>query len=146
MITKATRQKDIVRLWYAFDAEGQVLGRLAVTVAKLLMGKNKTNLVTYLDGGDSVAVFNLTKIKVTGGKEKKKSYFRYSGYPGGLKSKTAAQLLETTPELIIVAAVKGMLPKNKLQNIWMQRLHVYPGSEHPHAANTGAPKPISKSK
>ncbi len=131
MITKATRQKEIVRLWYAFDAEGQVLGRLAVTVAKLLMGKNKTNLVTYLDGGDSVAVFNLTKIKVTGGKEKKKSYFRYSGYPGGLKEETYEKLFARRPLEVFRKAVFGMLPGNKLRDPRLARLHLYPGSDFP---------------
>lgn len=131
MITKATRQKDLVRFWYAFDAEGQVLGRLAVTVAKLLMGKNKTNLVTYLDGGDSVAVFNLTKIKVTGGKEKKKSYFRYSGYPGGLKEETYEKLFARRPLEVFRKAVFGMLPNNKLRDPRLARLHLYPGPDFP---------------
>lgn len=131
MITKAVRKKEVIRKWYCFDAEGQTLGRLAVVVTKLLLGKDKTNLVNYLDSGDMVVVYNLEKIKVTGGKEKKKVYFSYSGYPGGLKRETYEKLFARRPLEVFRKAVFGMLPDNKLRAGRLDRLHLYADADFP---------------
>lgn len=114
-----TKLADIKHDSHEVDAAGQILGRLATKIATLLTGKAKPYFVRYLDCGDFVTVKNAGEIKVTGGKREKKIYTRYSGYPGGIKKKTLA---ETKPEEIIRHAVWGMLPKNKLQDLWIKRL------------------------
>jgi large subunit ribosomal protein L13 len=121
--------------WHILDANEVVLGRLSTKAADLLRGKGKTTFEPYLDCGDHVIVINAAKVALTGNKLAQKTYYRHSQYPGGLKSITAEKLLEKRPEQIIQFAVAGMLPKNKLQKLWLQRLHVYAGSEHPHQAN-----------
>jgi len=122
--------------WHVFDAENKVLGRLATEIATTLRGKNKPSFVPYLDCGDHVVVINASKIILTGNKMNDKAYHHYSGYPGGMKSHTVKDVIKEHPERVIEAAVKGMLPKNKLQGDWMLRLHVYGDNEHPHQANT----------
>lgn len=121
--------------WHIFDAEGKVLGRMATEVATILRGKQKPEFVTYMDCGDHVVVVNAAKLVLTGNKMEDKAYHHYSGYPGGIKTETVKDLITTKPEKIVESAVKGMLPKNKLQNEWLKRLHVYPAMEHPHQAN-----------
>ncbi len=124
------RSEDkIERSWHLFDAKDQVLGRLATKVAKLLMGKEKPTRVPYLDRGDYVVVVNAAKVAVTGKKETQKRYFRYSGYPSGLKSENLGELRKRRPQEIIRHAVLGMLPKNKLSSRMITRLYVYPGEE-----------------
>lgn len=130
--THATKAKDVKREWYLLDAKGQVLGRLAVRAAELLMGKNKVNRAPYLDGGDYGVVINAGEVEVTGGKEKKKIYYRHSGYPGGLKAKSLGELMKKDPAKVVRHAVLGMLPKNKLGRKMITRLYVYPGASHPH--------------
>jgi len=120
---------SIERSWHLFDAKDQVLGRLATKVAKLLMGKEKPTRVPYLDRGDYVVVVNAAKVAVTGKKETQKRYFRYSGYPSGLKSENLGELRKRRPQEIIRHAVVGMLPKNKLSSRMITRLFVYPGEE-----------------
>lgn len=120
----------VERRWYLVDAKDQILGRLATKVARLLSGKEKVAYVPYLDAGDYVVVINAVEVAVTGKKEKQKTYYRHSGYPGGLRAETLGELRERRPEEIIRRAVKGMLPKNKLQKSMLRRLYVFAGAEH----------------
>lgn len=129
---KPTKASDIKRDWHLIDARGQILGRLATVMAKLLMGKDKPYFVRHLDCGDYVVVINAREIKVTGKKETQKQYLRYSGYPSGLKKETLAQVRQKNPVRIIVEAVKGMLPNNKLRDRMLTRLYVFAGEEHPY--------------
>ena len=130
--TRATRKKEIKRGWHLVDAEGEILGRLASRIAQILMGKGKPNYAPYLDMGDYVVVVNAKKVRVTGKKEKEKTYQRYSGYPGGLRERSLEQMRHLMPDQVIRHAVKGMLPKGKLGRRMITKLHVYPSSEHPY--------------
>jgi len=121
------------------DATDQVLGRLAVTIANALRGRNKPIYTPHVDTGDYVIVINAEKVKLTGSKEEQKKYMFYSGYMGGEKYRTVADFREKRPEFIITNAVKGMLPKNKLANAMLTKLKVYRGSEHPHEAQQPSP-------
>lgn len=116
------------------DATDQTLGRLAVRIARILRGKDKPTFTPHLDTGDSVVVINAEKVVLSGRKEEQKIYQRYSGYRGGLKEKTAAQVRKRHPERLIELAVRGMLPRNRLGRQLNRKLKVYAGSEHPHAA------------
>lgn len=120
--------------WYIIDAEGQVLGRIASTVAQLLRGKGKPDFTPHMDGGDYVIVINAEKIVVTGAKETDKVYYRHSNYPGGLKSTRLKEMRQQHPARILEAAVKGMLPKNILGRKIYLHMKVYAGAEHPHSA------------
>jgi len=128
--TKTTKAKDIRRGWHLLDAKGEILGRLAVKIASLLMGKNKPYFVNYLDCGDYVVIINAKKIKVSGDKFKNKLYRRHSGYPGGFRELTFEQLMQRDPRKIIQQAVKGMLPKNKLRDKRMSRLKIFVDEKH----------------
>jgi large subunit ribosomal protein L13 len=121
--------------WHIIDANGHVLGRIATQAANLLRGKDKVSFVPNLDCGDHVVIINASKVILTGNKMNQKVYYRHSWYPGGLKMETAKDIFESKPEEIILRAVKGMLPKTKIQREWMKRLHVYATNEHPHQAN-----------
>lgn len=134
MKTYVPKKTEIKKNWYLVDAEGKVLGRLASKIAQVLSGKNKPIYTPHLDTGDFVVVINAKKVKVTGNKEKKKIYYHYSGYPGGMKEIVYEKLLEKKPALIIQKAVKGMLPKSKLGRKMFKKLKVYAGSEHRHQA------------
>ena len=123
--------------WHLIDADTKVLGRFATRAADLLRGKNKVSFVANMDCGDHVVIINAGKVALTGNKMQVKEYNHHSGHPGGLKTEYAKDLILTKPEKIIISAVKGMLPKNKLQPEWLKRLHVYAGAEHPHTANVG---------
>lgn len=131
MSTNSLSKKDIKRNWHLIDANGKILGRLAVEVAKILRGKNKPSFVPYLDLGDYVVVINASKVQVSGKKEQQKMYYRHSGYPGGLKSESLANLRARRPEEVIRHAVKGMLPSTKLGNQMIKKLYVFEGSDHP---------------
>jgi large subunit ribosomal protein L13 len=133
MKTSAIRKHEPA--WHILDAQDKVVGRLATEVANLLRGKGKASFVANMDCGDHVVIINAAGVVLTGNKAQTKAYHHYSGFHGGLKTVLAKQLIEEAPEKIMISAVKGMLPKNKLQNEWMKRLHVYAGSEHPHQAN-----------
>ena len=134
MKTFVPKLKDITRDWHLVDAEGRVLGRLASRVASILMGKEKPTYADFLDCGDFVIVVNAEKVRLTGKKLSDKLYYRHSGYPGGLKQMTAAEVLEKHPERVIRSAVKGMLPRNKLGRKMLSKLKIYAGGDHPHQA------------
>ena len=116
------------------DADGKTLGRLATQIAEILRGKHKPTFTPHVDVGDFVIVVNAEKIAVTGKKLTDKRYYRHSGYPGGIRSRTLADMLERRPEEVIRKAVKGMLPRNRLARQQLTKLKVYAGADHPHAA------------
>jgi large subunit ribosomal protein L13 len=126
------------RKWHVIDADGAVLGRLAVQVADILRGKNKPVYTPHLDAGDFVIVVNAEKVKVTGKKEKAKEYMSYSGWKGGEKYRTVEQVREDKPEFLITHAVKGMIPKNRLGRVLLTKLKVFKGPKHDHDAQTPA--------
>lgn len=130
MKTKATKAKDIKREWHLIDVKGKTLGRVGTTIAKLLMGKSKPYFVRNLDCGDFVVVVNAKEVAISGNKALQKKYYRYSGYPGGLSSETYQELQNRKPEEIIVHAIKGMLPQNRLRDKMLKRLFVFAGTEH----------------
>lgn len=134
MKTYVPKKTEIKKNWYLVDAEGKILGRLASKIAQVLSGKNKPIYTPYLDTGDFVVVINAKKVKVTGNKEKKKIYYHYSGYPGGMKEIVYEKLLEKKPTIIIQKAVRGMLPKSKLGRKMLKKLKIYAGTEHRHQA------------
>jgi len=134
MKTKTLKISEIEKNWWVVDAESQILGRLASKIAQVLRGKHKVNFVPHMDNGDCVVVINAEKIMVTGNKEQNKSYFRHTGYVGGVKMTSLAHLRRTYPERIIEKAVKGMLPHNKLGRRMLGHLKVYSGPDHPHTA------------
>lgn len=134
MRTLFAKKGEIERKWYVIDAKDAVLGRLAVKMATFLRGKNKPIFTPNVDTGDFIIVINADKVKLTGNKLDKKIYYRHSGYPGGLKSETARELLSRYPEKLITDAVWGMLPKGRLGRDLLKKLKVYRGSEHPHSA------------
>jgi large subunit ribosomal protein L13 len=136
MKTYSAKPSDINREWYVIDANGQVLGRLASEVAKILRGKHKPQFTPHMDTGDHVIVINADKIKVTGKKLEQKIYYRHSGYLGGLKEETLEKVLAEKPTRAVERAIKGMLPHNKLGAVMLKKLKVYAGSEHPHEAQT----------
>jgi len=125
-----TKAKDIKRDWHLIDLDGKTLGRVSTQIANLLMGKSKSYFVRNLDCGDFVVVINSKKVKVTGNKEEKKTYYRHSGYPGGFKKEVLADLRDRRPNDIITHAVRGMLPQNKLRDKMLIRLKVFEGEEH----------------
>lgn len=129
------------RQWYVIDAQGKVLGRMATEIANVLRGKNKPVYTPNQDAGDFVIVINAKGLKLTGAKLDQKLYYRHSEYPGGIRHRTAAEMLDEKPEELIRLAVKGMLPKNRLSRQLATKLKVYPGPDHPHAAQM--PKPLT---
>lgn len=131
-ITRFVSTQNADRKWYIIDATDQVLGRLATKVASVIRGKEKTTFSPNADTGDFVVVINANQIKITGKREMLKKYYSYTGYPGGLKIKSYAELKAKKPEFIIEAAVKGMLPKNRLGNKLIKKLKVYSDANHPH--------------
>jgi len=135
--TYATRAKDIQREWHVVDAAGKILGKVAVEVATLLMGKHKPIYAPNLDTGDYVVVINAAKVKVSGKKAEQKRYYRHSGYPGGLKAPTFEEVFSRYPTRVIEHAVKGMLPHSHLGKDMFKKLRVYAGGEHPHGAQLG---------
>lgn len=132
--TYSAKASDNPGRWWIVDADGAVLGRLASQVAARLRGKHNPAFTPHVDTGDSVIVINAGKIKLTGRKMEEKTYYRHSGYVGGIKSITARKLMEKRPEEVIRKAVKGMLPKNSLGRQLFKKLKVYAGGEHPHSA------------
>ncbi len=134
MKTYYAKPGEVERQWFIIDATDQVLGRVATKAAQILKGKHKPQYTPHVDTGDFVIIINADKIRVTGTKASQKSYYRHSGYPGGLKSETFTEAMAKHPERVIEHAVKGMLPKNTLGRAMGMKLKVYAGPEHPHAA------------
>ena len=134
MSTYFPKGSEVSRRWFVVDAQDQVLGRLASHVANLLAGKLKPTWVPFMDMGDHVIIINAEKVKLTGKKLEQKMYYRYSGYPGGMKSVSAHDLKAKRPDRMVEIAVKGMLPKNKLGRAMASKLKVYAGGTHPHTA------------
>jgi large subunit ribosomal protein L13 len=140
MKTYVAKPSDRERNWLVVDAEGQTLGRLATRIADALRGKRKPEYTPHVDTGDFVVVVNAEKIMVTGQKLDQKRYYRHSGYPGGIRSRTLREQLDRRPTEVLRKAVKGMLPKNRLARQQLTKLKIYAGPEHPHAAQS--PKPL----
>ena len=134
MKTYSAKPGEIQRDWLVVDAEGKTLGRLATVIADRLRGKNKPTFTPHVDTGDFVVVVNAEKIAVTGKKLDEKMYYRHSGYPGGLRSRSLRDQLERQPTEVLRKAVKGMLPRNKLGRAQLTKLKIYAGPEHPHEA------------
>ena len=134
MKTYQATPQDRERVWYVVDAENKTLGRLATQIADVLRGKRKPTYTPHVDVGDFVIVVNAEKVAVTGDKREKKLYWRHSGYPGGIRSRTLGDLLEKRPEEVIRKAVKGMLPRNRLGRAQLRKLKIYAGPDHPHRA------------
>ena len=141
METRSIRANEISREWFIVDAEGQTLGRLASEIAQIIRGKKKPFFTPHMDMGDFVVVVNAEKVKVTGNKEKDKTYFRHSGYPGGVTQISLRKVRQDYPERIITNAVKGMLPHNRLGRQLLTHLKIYSGTDHPHSAQL--PKTIT---
>lgn len=139
MRTFVGKTAEIERQWYVVDAEGQTLGRLASRIAPILRGKHKPVYTPHLDCGDFVVVVNAEKVRVTGRKLDQKAYYRHSGYPGGLTGISLRDQLDKHPERVLQAAVRGMLPKNKLGRRMIKKLKVYAGDSHPHQAQQPEP-------
>ncbi len=137
--TPDTRERN----WLVVDASGRTLGRLATQIADALRGKRKPEYTPHVDVGDFVIVVNAERISVTGNKRAEKRYYRHSGYPGGLRSRTLGEMLERRPEEVIRRAVKGMLPRNRLGRAQLRKLKVYAGPDHPHAAQQPEPMEVN---
>lgn len=137
--TYMAKPGEIPHKWYVVDATGKTLGRLATEIARILRGKHKPQYTPHVDSGDYVVVINAAKVEVTGRKLDQKKYYHFSGYPGGLKSTTLRQMMEKSPEQVIVKAVKGMLPHNILGRRILKKLKVYAGPEHLHQAQQPQP-------
>jgi large subunit ribosomal protein L13 len=144
MKTYSTKAKDVERQWHVIDASGKTLGKLATQIANLLMGKHKPMYAPYLDAGDYVIVLNAAKIRVTGKKVKQKTYYRHSGYPGGIKAQTYEEMMAAHPTRVIEHAVKGMLPHTRLGRAMFKKLKVYAGDSHPHQAQVAGIKTTAK--
>ena len=140
MKTFSAKKEEVVHDWFQVDAETQTLGHLATKIAHVLRGKHKPIYTPHVDTGDFIVVTNAEKIKLTGKKLQDKQYYRHTGYPGGIKSVNAEELLEKKPEMVIMKAVRGMLPKNRLGRQMIKKLKIYAGKDHPHMAQQ--PKPL----
>jgi large subunit ribosomal protein L13 len=139
MRTYSPKASEITRDWHVVDAKGLVLGRMCTEVARLLRGKHKPTFAPHLDTGDHVIVVNASKVVLTAGKAERERIWRHSGYPGGIKSQSYADLLARKPEELVRRTVKGMLPKGPLGRQMLTKLKVYAGPDHPHAAQTPQP-------
>ena len=145
MRTYSPKAAEIERAWHEVDASGAVLGRLATEVARLLRGKHKPGFAPHIDTGDYVVVVNAAELVLTSGKGRDKLFQRYSGYPGGLKTRTYGEMLASRPEEVVRIAVRGMLPKGPLGRQMLRKLKVYAGPEHKHAAQQPKPWPLDHS-
>lgn len=141
--TRSTRAQDVQASWFVVDLDAQVLGRAASQVASILRGKHKPSYTPHVDDGDFVIAVNASRVRLSGRKLERKIYYRYSGYPGGIRGVTAGRLLERHPERVFRAAVRGMLPKNPLGRHMLRKLKIYAGPDHPHAAQQPSPLEIT---
>lgn len=132
--TLFVNKNTISRNWYLVDAEGEILGRLASNVAKILRGKNKPDFTPHVNSGDKVVIINAEKIRLTGNKLSDKVYIRHTGYPGGQRFTTPREILSKKPENLIIEAIRGMMPKSRLRKEYLKNLFVYTGTSHPHTA------------
>ena len=139
MKTVIPKLTEVKQDWLLYDAEGQVLGRLAAEIAKRIRGKYKANFTPFMDTGDHVIVVNAEKVALTGNKKEIKTYWHYTGYPGGARETSFRKMISTRPDRVIKHAVKGMLPKNRLGKATMKKLKVYAGDAHPHQAQQPQP-------
>lgn len=146
MTTYSPKASEITREWHVVDAEGMVLGRLATEVARILRGKHKPIFSPHMDTGDHVIIVNADKVVLTSGKADKKLVHRHSGYPGGLRTRTYADLLAQRPEEAVRRTVRGMLPKTRLGRAQLRKLKVYAGPTHPHAAQQPRPLEVAAAK
>ena len=144
MSTLSAKPGTVDRQWYIVDAEGQNLGRLASIIAETLAGKRSPWFTRHCDTGDFVVVVNAEKVTVTGNKLRDKKYWRHSGYPGGIRSRSLGELLERRPEEVLRRAVRGMLPKNSLGRAQLMKLKIYAGPEHPHSAQQPQPLRLTR--
>ncbi len=139
MKTYTAKPKDVVTAWHIVDADGLVLGRMAAQVATILRGKHKPMYTPHIDCGDHVIIVNAEKVYMTGRKREQKTYYHHTGYPGGIKSRTAEQILEGAhPERVVEKAIQRMIPRNKMGRAQFKKLKVYAGPEHPHEAQSPA--------
>ena len=134
MKTFSAKKEDIKPKWHMIDANGEILGRLAVTVAKVIRGKHKPTFTPHVDTGDFVIIINAHKVRLTGNKMKNKTYYRHTGYPGGIRSISAEKLLQKKPEEVLRKAIRGMLPKNSLGRHILKKAKIYASADHPHSA------------
>jgi large subunit ribosomal protein L13 len=141
--TYSPKASEIQRAWYVVDADGLVLGRMATEVARVLRGKHKPTFTPHLDTGDHVVIVNADKVVLTAGKAERKTVYRHSGYPGGIKAETFAHLLERRPEEAVRRTIRGMLPKTRLGRQMLTKLKVYAGPTHPHAAQQPQPLEVA---
>jgi large subunit ribosomal protein L13 len=141
MRTYMPKKGEIEQRWHLVDGEDQVVGRLASRLARVLMGKHRPEYTPHMDTGDYVVVVNAAKVRFTGRKAADKRYFHYTGYPGGLRERTVADLLERKPTDVLFLAVRRMLPKTRLGRQMIQKLKIYPGADHPHDAQQ--PQPLT---
>ena len=137
--TISANKATVDQKWYVVDAEGEIVGRLATRIASVLRGKNKPDFTPHVDTGDYVIVVNAEKVRFTGDKMNDKEYQTYSGYPGGQKRRTAKEMIEKRPTMVVELAVRGMLPKTKLGRAMIKKLFIYEGANHPHAAQKPEP-------
>jgi large subunit ribosomal protein L13 len=144
MKTAFAKDSDVVKKWHLIDADGLVVGRLATKIADILRGKNKAVYTPHTDTGDFVVIINAEKVRFTGNKLEQKKYYHHTGYPGGIRAATAKDIMKENPERIIISAVRGMLPKNRLARKQLNKLKVYSGPEHPHKAQN--PEPLNPGK
>ena len=138
MKTFMQKKEAVERKWYVIDAEGQTLGRLATKAATILRGKHKVTYTPHVDCGDYVIIINAEKVALTGNKLADKKYYNHSGYPGGLRERTAGEMIEKYPEEMVERAIKGMLPHNRLGRAMGKKLFVYAGPDHKHSAQKPA--------
>ena len=136
--TKSANNQTVVRKWHVIDADGLIVGRMCSKIASILRGKHKPSYTPHVDTGDYVIILNADKLRLTGNKVNDKVYLRYSGYPGGQKSRTVREQMDRDSRIVLEKAVRGMLPKNKLGRAMFKKLFVYAGAEHPHQAQTPA--------
>jgi len=137
MKTFSMKPADVQKKWVVVDADGVVLGRMAAEIAKVLRGKHRPDFTPHVDCGDNVIVINAEKVQLTGNKREDKTYYWHTGYPGGIKSRTAGQILDgKAPQDVVIKAVQRMLPKNRLARKQISNLRVYAGAEHPHEAQS----------
>ena len=137
---------QVERKWIVFNAEGQILGRLCSRIATVLRGKHKPEYTPHVDVGDFVIVINADKVRVTGLKSRKKTYFSHSGYPGGMKTKSYRAWMSARPEEVVRKAVRGMLPKNRLGRQMLRKVRIYAGPEHPHSGQDPKPYEVTSSR